>query len=104
MMGVLVLPDRMPLPWHLPAMHLATFVKSIQKADLELLYQRLVTPNAPSVPFVLLNSPTSRAIYIAPPVMLERKDVLIWRVKAEDWYTEPHAHYFKRIVHAEPLR
>ncbi|MCF8043028.1 MAG: hypothetical protein K9L19_13160 [Desulfarculaceae bacterium] len=105
MLGLLVVPDGEPLPRQVPAMHVSTFVRSIRKTGYEKIYQRLVTPEPPPVPFAfILSAPHGTNLYVAPEKMLKQKDVILWKIKWEDRYPGPVPAYFKHIVHAEPLR
>jgi hypothetical protein len=104
MTGVLVVPDNAPLPVDVPAVSLSSFVMNIQKFHLENDYQPLVTPHPPEPPFAfILGIPLQYAL-IAPPDMLRRADVPVWRVHYTDWQAPgPGGTYWKRAVAVEPL-
>jgi hypothetical protein len=102
MAGVLIVGDEEQLEQVLPSIHLDSFVQSVKNGRFEENYQNLVTPVPPDVSFAFIASLQARNkyLYIAPSKIIQRDDVLLWKVFFEDWY---EGTYWKRIIHAEPL-
>ncbi|MCL1915396.1 MAG: hypothetical protein FWG17_01590 [Desulfovibrionaceae bacterium] len=103
MAGILVVPDDAPIPADVPAVPLSSFVANIKKSRVEQ-YQPLVTPLPPEPPFAFISSIASHGFHgclIAPPDMLRRGDVPVWRVRYADLH--PPGQYWKRVVTAEPI-
>lgn len=85
--GVLVVSDGEPRSKDMPTVLLSDFVRMIERSGLEIYYQRLVTPAPPPTPFALVQAPNlvpgepTTHQYIAPPEILERRDVTAWRLR-----------------------
>jgi len=106
MAGVMVMPDNAPLPLKVPAVSFSSFVLSIKRTYVEEYYQPLITPFPPEQPFAFIAGVSSNhhSALIAPPEMLLRSDVPVWRVRFTDWHLGPYGSvYWKRVITAEPL-
>ncbi|MDR2934950.1 MAG: hypothetical protein LBV70_03605, partial [Candidatus Adiutrix sp.] len=101
--GVLVVPDSEPLPSAVPALPFSSFAADIKNSGAEQ-YQPLLTPRQPQPPFAFVAG-LSGPILIAPPELLFRAEVPLWRVRFMDWALPgPRGHsLWKRVLKAEPL-
>ena len=109
MTGVLVLGDNQTLPRSTPAIHLSNF-KKIVRASGNQIYQGLVDPVAPQVPFAFITSPRLEAgvpsawDYIAPPEVLLRHSVKRWRFTVAPWQRKAGGSiYWYLVTKAEAL-
>lgn len=110
MSGFLVVGDGSPLRSDFPTLELSTFSAIIKQSHVEEVYQGVLNPHTPPVPFGFISAPTfdptpSYAAYIVPPEVVERQDVLAWRFEIADWnrYT-PYGPYWFLVTHAEPVQ
>lgn len=98
--GVLVTPDDQELVPSEPSIKLEDFISSIEKSGVER-YQKLVNPVPPKAPFSFIgNISPERYLYIGPPDLVRRKEVLVWKIVYKDWY---EGGYWKEITEAIPL-
>jgi hypothetical protein len=104
MAGVLVVPDDASPLLHVPTVSISSFILSIKKSGREG-YQPLVTPLPPEPPFAFIRGVSPPFAFIAPPDLLLRPDVPVWRVRTDWWHpsTDMYSDYLKRIIEAEPL-
>jgi hypothetical protein len=108
--GFLVVADGEPLPIKLPAMHYSDFEAILKQSNLEI-YQGLLHPRAPALPFGLIDAPraepgtSSGNQYIVPPEVLTRRDVSVWRFNTVDWPPNtPVGRYWLYVEKAEALK
>jgi hypothetical protein len=98
--GVLVTPGDQELIPSEPSIKLEDFIRSIEKSGVER-YQKLVNPVPPKAPFSFVaNISPERYLYIGPPDLVRRKEVLVWKIVYKDWY---EGDYWKEITEAIPL-
>jgi hypothetical protein len=108
MSGFLVVPDGVPLRSDVPTVDFSTFSAILEQSGIEQ-YQGLVNPHAPETPFGFVYTPMlagrRNVLYIVPPEVMERKEVLAWRFDLEEWQRKPpYGPYWYLVTHAEPLR
>lgn len=109
MTGLLVVPDKAPLPSDVASIHLSDFSEIISRSQLET-YQGLVHPKAPDAPFGFIGAPrtekgaSSGLQYIVPAKVLLDKDVPAWRFTVENWEVKKSgAIYWYLVRSAEPV-
>lgn len=107
--GFLVLADDQPLPNDVAAIHYSDFAKIIALSNVEM-YQGLLHPQAPKVPFGFITAPRrergagSFDLYIVPPEVLLQKDVGAWKFSTASWYPIPgNSIYWRLVTRAEPV-
>ena len=109
MSGFLVVADGTALRSDVPTVDMTTFAKIINASHVEDIYQGVIHPEAPKLPFGFVyapkvDPPPSYYSYIVPPEVIERRDVPAWRFKLTDWNRmQPYSPYWFYVAHAEPL-
>jgi hypothetical protein len=108
--GFLVVADGAPLETTVPSLHFSEF-RAIVNASLIETYQGLLTPASPPLPFGFIAAPrlddaNSEYKFIVPPVVLERRDVGVWRLTVEEWRrtTMEYGPYWYRVTDATAVR
>jgi hypothetical protein len=110
--GFLVVADSDPLRTDVPTIHLSDFGKIVAEGGIEQ-YQELLHPVTPPLPFGFVFAPrlehglVNHLIYIVPPKVLERQDILAWRFKTAPWRDKPDAnsqvnYYWIYVTDATP--
>lgn len=107
--GVLVVKDDAPLRTDIPSLHLSEFESILRQSGIEF-YQDLIHPISPPLPFAFLFAPRlekgsgSSLLYIAPPEVLDRRDVPAWHFNLKRWSYKPggYREYWFYVTKAEP--
>lgn len=109
MTGLLVVADGAPLPVQVPSMHLSDFTNIVRHSGIEI-YQSLVTPDAPPVPFAFVTGPDlihgeeAQFQLVAPAAVLLRRDVQAWRFDTTQFpKTTPYGPYWLKVTDAVPV-
>jgi hypothetical protein len=107
--GVLVVADDAPLPTDVASVHLSDFRAAVASSGVEL-YQNLVTPEPPPLPFGFVATITrgvkftTDVLFIVPPDVMFRRDVTTWRFQLQEFgRKKPYASYWYLVTKAEPV-
>ena len=111
MSGFLVVADGMPLRGDIPTVHISSFAEIMARSYIETLYQGLLDPVAPPLPFGFVFAPRveggvgSHSLYIVPAEVMERRDVPAWRFKTELWNHKKDVtgNFWVNVTAATPL-
>jgi hypothetical protein len=109
MSGLLVVRDDMPLRNDIPSVHLSDFEGILRQSGVET-YQDLIHPILPPLPFAFVFAPrlekgsVSALLYIAPPEVVERRDVPAWHFNLRSWGSTAggYGEYWFYVTKAEP--
>jgi hypothetical protein len=106
MAGFLVVADDDALGHDVPTLHLKDFEQIITASGIEI-YQGLVHPEVPPLPFAFISAPRLSGPtdnqYIVPPEVLRRKDIPGWRLQLQSWNKKGVGEYWFRATSAQPL-
>ncbi len=109
MTGLLVVADGEPLRKDVPTLHVSDFANIVRQSGIEI-YQGLVTPVPPPLPFAFVESPDlvpgdpTTYKFIVPPDVLLRKDVPAWRFDTTSFSKMPNSgSYWFMVTRADPL-
>lgn len=107
--GYLVVADDQPLPVGVPSIHVTNFAEIIRRSNIQI-YQALVDPVVPHLPFAFITSPrlekgvSSSFQYIAPPEVIIDQTIPAWKLKIEPWQPKPGGStYWYLVTEAEPV-
>lgn len=110
MTGFLVVADGAPKRSDVPTLQLSDFRTIIRMSNIEV-YQGLVDPETPKVPFAFVFAPRlekdalSSLQFITPPEVIERREVEGWRLQLKEWQRKPpYGPYWFYVTHAEPIQ
>jgi hypothetical protein len=110
MSGVLVVKDDVPLRNDIPSVHLSEFEGIVRQSSIEEIYQDLIHPILPPLPFAFVFAPRLEKdartvfLYIVPPEVVERRDVPAWHFNLKRWGYKPggYGEYWFYVTKAEP--
>jgi hypothetical protein len=110
MSGVLVVRDDVPLRNDIPSVHLSEFEGILRQSGIEEIYQGVIHPILPPLPFAFVFAPrlekgaVSVLLYIVPPEVVERRDVPAWHFNLKRWGYKPggYGEYWFYVTKAEP--
>lgn len=111
MNGFLVVADSEPLRTDVPSLHLSEFAAIVKQSTLEDLYQGIIHPQMPPLPFGFVAMPRlepgahSYHQFLVPAEVMERHDVPAWRLHLQEWNrTKAYGPYWFFVPRAEALR
>ena len=104
MAGFIVVPDDQAVPRDVASMRRSDFIQAFEYSG-NGMYQKLNLP-PPSVAFAFVAAPntngTDGSLFLAPPEVLARRDVLAWRLTLETPSEEGRGYWF-RVSEANPV-
>jgi hypothetical protein len=108
--GFLVTGDDIQPSFTMPTVTFSAFQAIVKQSNVEN-YERLLTPDAPPIPFGLVagerieRGTRSGFLYIVPAEVVHRPDVPLWRFTLSDRQVRPgEPRIFYRVMRAEPAR
>jgi hypothetical protein len=106
--GFVVIPDDVPLPKTVPALHATDFVSLIENVHMERDFGRFMDATMKRVPFAFvtaarINNPTGQfeQVYIAPVEILTARSAVAWRVTMVD---DLHNRIIRDVTAIQALR